>query len=564
MSRPSATAIPPASVVRVSSATIAAAASIAGLAAALALRLAIIYRYRIDSDETQHLHVVWGWWRGLLPYRDVFDNHMPLFHVLAVPLLWLTGEQPDALILARLVMLPLFAVVALLAYRIGTSCYPRRAVIVATIIGCFAPDFFLCSVEFRPDVLWAIFWLTALAILVTAPLTPGRAAMAGLALGLAACVSAKTSLLAAVLGIAAAVALVLTRDISSSWRGVSKNALSFAAGAAVPLLLIVAYFVARGAWRPFLYCTIKHNVVVSDHPERLLLIPLFAAILVWSTRRILRDDAVPAGVRRRRLFLLLASYGYAAAMISMWPIIETEHWLPFYPVAAIATIGLLPRNERTVSTLVVLIFAFELLGIVRTSTPWRNEVTPATTLVEQTLKLTGPNDTVFDLKGEMVFRRRAFRYELEKITKRAISKGRLQDTIAVDMLRMKTMVAVRDNEGIPPRSRAFLLRNFVNAGCLRVAGMILRRDRTVRIEVPGEYSIVAAHGEFHGLLDGSRYTGSRFLGTGVHTAGPVDQPAALLWTRAAALGFSPFAEDLRCGYVTASGGESSTIARSSR
>src|SRR5579885_3030270 len=32
-----------------------------------------------NSDEGQHLHVAWSWTQGLLPYRDVFDNHGPLF-----------------------------------------------------------------------------------------------------------------------------------------------------------------------------------------------------------------------------------------------------------------------------------------------------------------------------------------------------------------------------------------------------------------------------------------------------------------------------------------------------
>ena len=36
-----------------------------------------------DSDEPQHLHVVWAWTFGLLPYRDVFDNHSPLFQALS-------------------------------------------------------------------------------------------------------------------------------------------------------------------------------------------------------------------------------------------------------------------------------------------------------------------------------------------------------------------------------------------------------------------------------------------------------------------------------------------------
>lgn len=49
----------------------------------LALRVLMAWRFRVDSDEPQHLHVVWAWTHGLLPYRDVFDNHMPLFHLLS-------------------------------------------------------------------------------------------------------------------------------------------------------------------------------------------------------------------------------------------------------------------------------------------------------------------------------------------------------------------------------------------------------------------------------------------------------------------------------------------------
>src|SRR6059058_1558578 len=108
-------------------------AMIASAAAIVALRIAILFRYRIDSDETQHLHVVWGWTHGLVQYRDFFDNHMPLFHILMTPLLRLTGERPEALLFGRLAMLPLFAAIALLAYRIGRSCYPPRVAVLATI-----------------------------------------------------------------------------------------------------------------------------------------------------------------------------------------------------------------------------------------------------------------------------------------------------------------------------------------------------------------------------------------------------------------------------------------------
>ena len=49
-------------------------------ALALVLRAAALFRYRFDSDEQQHLHVTWGWTAGLMQYRDLFDNHAPLFH----------------------------------------------------------------------------------------------------------------------------------------------------------------------------------------------------------------------------------------------------------------------------------------------------------------------------------------------------------------------------------------------------------------------------------------------------------------------------------------------------
>ena len=76
------------------------------LGAATLLRLPYIFHYRINSDEPQHLHVVWGWTRGLLQYRDVSDNHSPLFHLLMAPLLALIGERPDAVVLMRFAIDP--------------------------------------------------------------------------------------------------------------------------------------------------------------------------------------------------------------------------------------------------------------------------------------------------------------------------------------------------------------------------------------------------------------------------------------------------------------------------
>lgn len=522
-------------------------AAFIGIAATLILRVALVFRYRIESDETQHLHVVWGWAHGLLPYRDFFDNHMPLFHILSVPLLTVAGERPETLLLVRMAMLPLFAAMALLTYRIAVSCYPKRAAIWATVIGLLAPDFFLCSIEFRTDILWTASWLSAVAILVRSPLTPRRAAFAGLALGIAAATSAKTSLLAASLALAAIATLVVTREHRIPARTIARCALSFAAAALVPVSMVATYFVARRAWSSFIYCTVTHNVVSSEHQGRLLFLPLSIAIMVSVTRRIVRDE-IAIEVRRRRVFLFLTASVYGAALISLWPIVETEHWLPFYPIAAAAMVPLLVRVPGSGSPrLLFAILSIELFWIIHVSTPWRNHTVPSMALIEQAMTLTTPAESVIDLKGEFVFRRRAFYYVLEKLTKKAISRGHLRDTIAADVLRTHTMVAIPDNPSFPSDARAFLLRNFIRVGCLRVAGKTVTGSRDFRIEVPGQYAVLSERGNFLGTLDGTRYAGPRYLAAGDHIlTNSGAAPTAVIWQRAAALGFSPFATDRRC------------------
>ncbi|HEY2388194.1 MAG TPA: hypothetical protein VGK30_14625 [Candidatus Binatia bacterium] len=69
---------------------------VAALLSGMSLLRAIdAFHYRVDTDEPQHLHVIWGWTHGLLQYRDVFDNHAPLFHLLYAPVLMLVGERAN-------------------------------------------------------------------------------------------------------------------------------------------------------------------------------------------------------------------------------------------------------------------------------------------------------------------------------------------------------------------------------------------------------------------------------------------------------------------------------------
>jgi len=160
-----------------------------------AVRILYALHYPLSNDEPQHLHVIWGWYHGLVQYRDIFDNHMPLFHILLSPLFSAIGERPTLMIWMRLAMLPLFAVIIFCIYVIGASVFSKRVGLWAAVWTTVFPSMSL-FIEFRTDILWALCWFSCIAILVSGRLTIRRSAVAGFFAGLTFATSLKTSFLA--------------------------------------------------------------------------------------------------------------------------------------------------------------------------------------------------------------------------------------------------------------------------------------------------------------------------------------------------------------------------------
>jgi 4-amino-4-deoxy-L-arabinose transferase-like glycosyltransferase len=175
------------------------------------LRRGSVYNHPWDSDETQHLHVVWGWTQGLIPYRDFFDNHTPLFHILFAPIFSILGERPDIVDLGRWYMVALDALVAWCTYRIGAQVFSRRIGIVAALLCAFYPNAYFKMGEFRTDVLWTLLWLATLVLLTKPRLTRGHRFLAGLTFGATFATSQKTVLLALVLLAASVLTCLLIR-----------------------------------------------------------------------------------------------------------------------------------------------------------------------------------------------------------------------------------------------------------------------------------------------------------------------------------------------------------------
>src|ERR1700741_4684509 len=104
------------------------------IALMILLKLANMRTYRFDSDEPQHMHVIWAWARGFVQYRDVFDNHMPLFQIMFAPIFGVIGDRPTILYWMRFILLPMYFVAAWCTYRIGELLFSRRAGIWGVIL----------------------------------------------------------------------------------------------------------------------------------------------------------------------------------------------------------------------------------------------------------------------------------------------------------------------------------------------------------------------------------------------------------------------------------------------
>ena len=154
-----------------------------------------VTHYNFGRDEAQHLHVVWGWARGFVQYRDLADNHMPLFQILCAPIYNLIGDRGTILYWMRIVLQPLYILAFWCTYRIGWLLFSRRIGVWAAILVGLSTDYVFRSVEFRTDNLWAPLWLLCLSVLLGGALTMRRALIAGFLMGLCFGVSMKTLLL---------------------------------------------------------------------------------------------------------------------------------------------------------------------------------------------------------------------------------------------------------------------------------------------------------------------------------------------------------------------------------
>ncbi|MBL9086355.1 MAG: hypothetical protein JNM10_04370 [Planctomycetia bacterium] len=537
----------------------------------LAARVAYAGRLRVDSDELQHLHLAWGWSVGLVQYRDLFDNHLPAFHLLLAPLLRATGETPAIVEIARLAMLPLFVATAFATWRLGRRVASPRVAAWGTLLGVGTFEFYARSVEARADDLWALAWIAGLAVAVGGPFTRGRALATGAWFGFACLASVKSALLLVTFAAGAVGLGCVAPTVRAAWP--ARRALAAAGWMALPALLLVgalaAWMASLGALAPLVRGVFLHAVVPgAGDPARTAV--AVAALLAGTAGLLAAARAVVArsapDVGPRRALLLLACGLFVLLLETVWITSARQDKLPVVPVLGVllatgvdalvrrrgAARGDAPAKVARVAVGVLAgVVAFAFGRTVHNRRPWVDETAGVRAYLAEVLAVTRPGETVLDPKGQSVFRRRPTYLVYERFTRERVARGVDVDPAARDLVAHGTWCCSPGTSKYGDATAAFLLAHTFRAGRLRIAGaragpLDAGASLEVRIGVPGVYTVVREDGApFAGTVDGEPFAGPRPWAAGPHVLRTGPGPATRVAVVPAAYverGGTPFVE----------------------
>lgn len=469
----------------------------------LVVRVIAIFRFQHDIDESQNLHIVYGWMNGELPYRDRFDNHAPLFAWMFAPLAAWVGENANIVIFARLALWPIGLAVLFLIFRLVLEV-ANREIAWWTIALCLAlADWSLKSVEFRPDVVWAGFWFLALWILLRRlrHLRTRDGFFLGLTLGFALLASIKTTLLVPALAVACLLAVVFCPSLRSQFsilRVAGFGSVVLFGFLIPPVLGFGALLAAGTELAQIRFCLLDVNQSTLDSIRIGFASGLFVLMVflsVWIFRR--QND----GIDRIGVLFATAST-YLILLLAMAPELRKQTFLVIYPLLIFLalqffwSIGMSRFLWRSLAALACLI-AFAHFTI--ESKLWRDGMREQRALLAQVLKLTDENEYLLDGRGETIFVKRPVYLAFVAVTTDAVESGQLGAPNLANLVDFPTSVAIGNLDGLPRDYREYLKTNFLvsDDGQLRAAGVAIQPSwmdghwiDEVSVMLPGKYVIV--------------------------------------------------------------------------
>ncbi len=467
------------------------------------VRLVAVFRFQHDIDESQNLHIVYGWIEGELPYRDRFDNHAPLFAWMFAPLAWVIGENPNIVIFARLALFPFGLGGLYFIFRIAQKLADRD-VAWWTVALCLAlADWSLKSVEFRPDVIWLLFWFGALWLLVRR--LDGIkwwdvAAIGGL-LGVALLASIKTTLLVPSLGLACVMAVCFCPALQKQLSFPKALGLALIAfcGFLIPPLIGFGALIANGVEPAQIqFCLFEVNQSTFE-PLRWAAAGGLLVVMGVAAVAIFRGGDFRAAITG---ILFVSASTFLILLLAMAPEVRKQTLLVAYPLLILLGLTFVRKFDRIGRIwrpIVVAAWAAAFVHFVVESSLWHDGMGAQRQLLTQVLQLTDGDEYLFDGRGETIFAERPVYLAFVAVTTDAVEDGRLDSPDPNGLVSAPTSVAIGSLDGLPKAFRRYLDAHYLLAsdGGLRVSGMILKptwKDgkwtQDVSIALPGSYVIV--------------------------------------------------------------------------
>lgn len=519
-----------------------------GLLVLLGFRLLWLSAFPLNSDEPQHAHVAWSLAQGAMPYRDVFDNHGPLFSTMYAALLRVLGERSDILWWLRLAVVPWYVLGLVATWSIARRLHSRGVADATVLLVALFPIVFLKSGEFRTDDAWAALWLSGLAVAVPARGRPWAWFCSGLLFGAALCVSQKTLPLA-IVALASAAAVWAERWWQHR-RLASVNACALLMGAFVVPGAFVLWIVLHRDAAPAWYDIVAYNMAPtgrSEPPWRLVGYLVAAIAIIGGTAMYARRlDSLA----RWRVFFAMHALLFMLLIWCVWPLPTEQDFLPVVPTATLCLVGFVARSRtlppRGNAAFLAVVAATELSVVLMHAPPWRDNLAAEEAQLRVVIDCTHAADTLMDAKSGGIFRRRPYYPVIESLARQRFESGRMPDDIAAWLIANHTMAAIDGR--YPPAAQAFISRNYrPGTAGVRMAGLVLPSaagDQRFALALAGDYVVTDGQSEVPVSIDDKPAATHWALGAGPHTLDvETPQPLIIVWNQAWKCGWRPGTEN---------------------
>lgn len=532
----------------------------------------------LGTDETQHLHATWAVTQGQLPYRDFWENHTPLLYYCLSPLMLLLDEGVEIIFIARGIMFLLTLGILYTTYKIAKTCYGTQVAILSVLLLTYMVIFTVTTIKTRPDIPLTLLELVSLYLFIkafqsnvemdaevavkedskvlTQKFWQSPFIISGFCLGIGFLFSPKALFPFTALSLAFFIFRCFHRKIRIVLQH-TKSWFFFSAAFCSPILLCLVFFTIHGAHTDFIEWIFIHNFTYPDRFSPIPVMTMSESIGGWvmiiggifiTVRDFMRQRTIPITQGTLLVSCLVMALIYIFLMPAPYP--QTQ--LLFLPLAAmygglflkrIAEKALSPWNKPPNTATPQTIYKFLYIGALiacfftgifiplyslllsYTKPSYKTNERQLKTM-EYVLKVTSPNDVVFDGTSLYVFRPHAYFYcNLVKGIRVLIKNGTIPNDIPENLVEKECKIVIYDYRirDLPDDIREFLRENYVKImDEVYVVGKHLTEDelldQPIRFHtfVPGIYTVKTGKEDVDVFIDRKLCSEDIFLSPGNH------------------------------------------------